>query len=636
MAEVPFAKGYYGVDYRTLLGLQRNVGGASSASMPGDPAWDVWVGPLPFLLASSPERAYLRETAPVRRERFDSARDPGENSLDSGLWIRSWTSWHLGAGQDSAEPLETDPEVARFRFDRSAGVDIFDAGSIQLLNACSQRRTGVRRLTAHPGYGVVASTDADGVRLIDDVSDTQLATDTVTSITVGLGRWYGITDAGTVVWGPLTGGPSSPIASITGATTVQVAKDRLWVGAGASLYEVTDVGAATQSPFHSFTDGSIIDIDTGAGGLYVMVDQGLTYVYVIAANNDGTLSPPEEVAVLPRGETGTMMYGYLSRYLALGTSRGVRMADCSTTESLTVGPLVIEIEGGCVDATADSNFLWVTGGTEKVDVTGDGSDMRAGLYRLDLSRQVAGVAVYGDNAAGRYSYTTDLYAPSGVAARASSVTTFEGRIYWSDSSGTLFMQDLDAYVPSGYLETGWVNFSTAETKAWQSVFAEATGEGFIGVDADSGAGFSAVVQSALRVPISGDANFDTVVHPPSTRMRLRVILIGDGTGTPRLESASMRAMPAPKRSRYVRIPLLAYDHQVDRNNSPVGYEGFTYDRLKDLEELEERGGIVQVLDTRSGETLTCQIDRVTFSSDTPPDRGYVNYGGIVTLTLLSV
>lgn len=633
---LPFNKGYWGVNYRTVSGLHRNTGSTASARTPGDPAWDVWVGPLPFLLASSPEREYVRETAPVRRERFDSARDPGENSLDSSLWLRSWTSWHLGAGQEQAEPLETDPEIARFRFDRSAGIDVFTAGSASLLHSCASRRSDVRRLTAHPTLGVVASTDTGGVRLITATADTQLAADAVNSITVGLGNWYGITAAGTVVYGPLTGGASSAVASITGATTLQVAKDRLWVGAGASLYEVTDVGAAEQTPFHSFTDGEIIDIDTGAGGLYVMVDQGLTYVYVIVANTDGSLSPPEEVAVLPRGESGTMMYGYLSRYMAIGTTRGVRLADCSTSESLTVGPLVIEIEGGCVDATADENFLWVTGGTERVDVVGDGSDMRAGLYRLDLSRQTASVAVYGDNAAGRYSYATDLYAPSGAASRASSVTTFGGLVYWADSSQNLWMEDESSFVTSGYIESGWVNFATAEVKAWQSVFAEAGGVGFIGVLADSGAGWSQVVQVALATPVRGDANIDSQIHPPSTSLRLRVLLLGDGANTPTLESASLRALAAPKRNRYIRIPLMAFDHEVDRNNSPVGYEGFSYDRVRDLEVLEEVGGLVQVLDTRSNETLTCQIERVTFESRVPPDRGKANYGGIVTLTLLAV
>lgn len=631
-----YGKGYAGVDYRTIFGLQRASSGYLEGLSQDDPAWDIWVGPLPFLLASSEQRTYVRETAPVRRERFDSARDPGENSLDSGLWIRSWTSWHLGAGQESAEPLETDPEIARFRFWRSGGVDPFRAGDVSLLNACVERRTGVRKLTAHPGYGVVASTATAGVRLITATTDTQLANSAVNSITVGLGRWYGITDAGTVAYGPLTGGASSTVASIAGATTVQVAKDRLWVGAGASLYEVSDVGAASQSPFHTFTDGRIIDIDTGAGGLYVMVDQGLTYVYVIVANTDGTLSPPEEVAVLPRGEVGTMMYGYLSRYMAIGTSRGVRLADCSTSESLTVGPLVIEIEGGCVDATADSNFLWVTGGLEQIDINADGSDMRAGLYRLDLSRQVSGVAVYGDNAAGRYSYATDLYAPGPAGDRASSVTTLAGRTYWVDSAGTLFMQDLDALVDYGWLESGWVNYSTAELKAWQSVFVEADGAGRVSLQADTGNGYSPIVQTSWAAPVSSDASVDQGLHPASTNIRLRVVLTGDGSAGPVLGALSLRAVPVPKRTRYVRIPLLAFDHDMDRNQSPVGYTGFAYDRLRDLEQLEERGDLVQVTDTRSGETLTCQIDRVTFESTTPPDRSRANYGGTISLVLLAV
>ena len=41
---------------------------------------------------------------------------------------------------------------------------------------------------------------------------------------------------------------------------------------------------------------------------------------------------------------------------------------------------------------------------------------------------------------------------------------------------------------------------------------------------------------------------------------------------------------APKRTRYIRFPLQCTDKQLDRNNNPVGYDGFGYDRLKDLED----------------------------------------------------
>jgi hypothetical protein len=626
-------KGYYGVDYRTVLGLNRSVsGGSEAARRPGDPSWDIWVGPLPFLLGNNAEAPYLRESAPVRRDRFDQARDPGDNSLDSSLWIRSWTSWHLGAGQEWAEPLELDPDIARFRYWKSAGIDPFSIGQVTLLHSVTQRRTGVRSLTAHPKHGVLASSEA-GVRKITATTDTQLSSQVGTSITVSADRWYMITDTGVVRYGSLAGGGEGQIATITGATSLQVAKDRLWVGAGKDLYEITAASAGSQTPFHTFTSGTIIDIDTGAGGLYVMVDDGMTYIYVISANADGTLSPPVEVAVLPRGETGTMLYGYLSRYMVVGTNLGVRVADCSTPESLTVGPIAIEIEGGCKDAAANSNFMWVTGGTEKIDVVGDGSDMRPGLYRMDLSRQTQSVAVYGDNAAGAYPYSTDLYS-TGVESRADALTVLDGVVYFS-CDGVLYMRN-DEYVTQGWIDLGKVNFSTAEEKAWQSVVAKVSGIGAASVFANTGAGYAPVTQSALKAPFSGDARIDTFIHPSSGWISLRAVLYGDGVTTPVGESLGVRAIPVAKRTRYVRIPLQAYDHEVDRHNSPVGYDGFAYDRLKDLEDLEESGAIIRVQDNRTGETLFCQIDKVNFANVVSPDRSRSNWGGLISLTLLSV
>ena len=141
----PLHKGWFGVQYRSKIGLHRPGPTTLTGGSPFDPSWDVYIGPLPFLLANREEEPYIRESTPAKRDRFDSARDAGENSLDSRLWIRSWTSWHLGAGQAQAEPLEQSPEVARFRFSRSAGMDVWTAGHMSLLRQPVERvSTGVR------------------------------------------------------------------------------------------------------------------------------------------------------------------------------------------------------------------------------------------------------------------------------------------------------------------------------------------------------------------------------------------------------------------------------------------------------------------------------------------------------------
>ena len=635
----PTYRGYFGVNYRTLIGLQRSLGATTEVLNPKDPAWDFYVGGLPFLLASSPERPYLRETAPIRRDRMDAARDAGEASLDSNMWLRSWTSWHLGAGQPYAEPLEGDPSVARFRFSRSGGVDVWKDGQFSLLRNVTSKQTGVRKILSVNGLGVVCSTTT-GVRVITATTNVVASSSVVDIIAASASRWYGVNAGGQVLYGPMSGGAAgTAVATITGATALNFIKDRLWVGAGRSLYEVSNVAAASQAAFHTFSDQStVVDIDTGSGGVFVLVNDGLSRIYQITVNDDGTLNAPREVGVLPRGETGNFLYGYLGRYMIIGTSRGVRVADANSGQDLPIGPLVIEMTGGCLDATANGNFVWVTAGTEGIDPDGTGAVSRAGLYRMDLSRVVKAGQAYGDTAASRYAYATDLYVNSG--GRALSVTHYGEKPWFvsgaDPASATLYIE-ADTYLLGGWLESGDVTFSTAESKAWQSITLDVAGDGGVGVYGDSGAGFSAIAQTAISTPFIGPLAIDGQVHAPSGLLELRVTISSTtGASTPIVRSIGIRALPTPKRNRYVRLPLGAYDHEIDRNQSPIGYEGFAYDRVKDLEALEEAGYLVTVSDTRTGESLTCQIERVSFMSVTPPDRGKANVGGVVTLTLLAV
>jgi hypothetical protein len=631
-------KGYWGVDYRTALGLQRSGAGAAEGFSPTDPAWDFYVGGLPFLLASSPERPYLRETAPIRRDRLDAARDAGEQSLDSNMWLRSWTSWHLGAGQNYAEPLEGDPEIARFRFDRSGGIDVWQEGQFSLLKTVTSKQTGVRKAVGINGVGVVCSTTG-GVRVVTESTNVLASSSVVDIITASATRWYGISAAGTVLYGAMSGGAAgTALATITGATALNFIKDRLWVGAGRSLYEVSNVAAASQVAFHTFSDQTrIIDIDTGSGGVFVLVDDGLSRIYQITVNDDGTLNAPREVGVLPRGETGNFLYAYLGRYMVIGTTRGVRVADANSGQDLPIGPLIIEMAGGCLDAAANGNHVWVTAGTEGIDPDGAGTTSHPGLYRMDLSRVVKAGQAYGDTAASRYAYATDLYSTNG--GRSYAVSHYGGKPWFvagtDPTNATLFIE-ADTYLLGGWLETGDVTFSTAESKAWQSIIMEIAGNGGVGVFADTGSGFSAVTQTVLATPYVGALSIDGIIHPPSGSMNIRTTLASEGAESPIVRSVGIRALPSPKRNRYIRLPLGAYDHEIDRNQSPIGYEGFAYDRVKDLEALEEAGYLVTVNDTRTGESLTCQIERVSFMATTPPDRGKANVGGVVTLTLLAV
>src|SRR5690242_2776901 len=65
--------------------------------------WDITVDGIGFILGIDDQHPYVRESAPVQKQQTDTSTEPGEQTLD-GLWIRSQTSWHLGAGARFYEP----------------------------------------------------------------------------------------------------------------------------------------------------------------------------------------------------------------------------------------------------------------------------------------------------------------------------------------------------------------------------------------------------------------------------------------------------------------------------------------------------------------------------------------------------
>jgi hypothetical protein len=62
------------------------------------PGFDVYIDGIPFLLAISTQVPFADKSAPWRKEQFDSAPEPGEQTL-SDFWTRSQLSFHGGAGQ---------------------------------------------------------------------------------------------------------------------------------------------------------------------------------------------------------------------------------------------------------------------------------------------------------------------------------------------------------------------------------------------------------------------------------------------------------------------------------------------------------------------------------------------------------
>jgi len=214
--------------------------------------YDVAIAGLPFFLGPSKEYPYKRETAQYRKQQIDQQKEPGEQTL-TGWWLRSQSSFHYGAGIRYEEPVEG--ATVGYRFNKSAGVDVFNIGKVTLL-------PDVTKLTTVPSNTprMVGGTDANGVDVVIWSDGSTLyrttAAGTTTTLTWGGtgtilavaqdGLNYYAANATGIYRGPLTGASSgtsifthpTSVGTVTNVTLGWV-KQRLIAGVNNYLFEVT-------------------------------------------------------------------------------------------------------------------------------------------------------------------------------------------------------------------------------------------------------------------------------------------------------------------------------------------------------------------------------------------------------------
>jgi hypothetical protein len=253
-------------------------------------AYDCAIAGLPFFLATNDKYPYSRETAQYRKQQIDQQKEPGEQTL-TGWWLRSQSSFHYGAGIRYEEPIEG--ETVAMRFNKSAGVDVFNIGRVTLLpdvavNANITVGTGVAPI-------MVGGTDANGIDLYLTATGSTLqrttAAGATTTITWGGsgpilalaqdGANYYVANATGIYQGTLAGGSGSLIfthPTMVGTVTKVVlgwVKQRLIAGINNYLFEVqpintysvtyTKLDAAFNatiylSSAHNFVVGSLITV----------------------------------------------------------------------------------------------------------------------------------------------------------------------------------------------------------------------------------------------------------------------------------------------------------------------------------------------------------------------------------------
>lgn len=636
-------------------------------------AFDVAIGGLPFLYNITDTVPYRRSTARWKYERVDQAREPGEQTLDSGLWVRSQTSWHLGAGIQFQEALEGNPDLLRFRYYTSTGIDPWTVGELSLLKDTSKlynvtststtaRTIAIPATLSGTDYVIAVnctstSTSSSEVR-VSKVTSAGTATTVVTGADISAEILAAETDGSSLYLATadyiydidLTAGSPTlhqhyHISSIASASnvTLKFVKNRLVAGitfaSGATIagvYELTFTshgGVANLSSITPIANTTTVPIGwkwtgiaDGRGAIYLSGYAGdKSSIFKVQPDaTTGNLGAAISVADIPLGETVRTIFGYLGTYLAIGTSRGVRIAAIADDASIVYGPIIFETTDAVTCFAARDSYIWA--GVKS------GIGGASGTYRIYLGQLLED---------GGYPYATDIYA-SGTSGSVDNLGFFPttGQLFFSITASGIWLEHATQLVSEGNIQTAIVNWGTLEKKAWKRVRIETdTLNGNIEVYADSIEGRSQIVTLTEGNEYNTDFDLSAAYLSPQVNGQLTFSLYrksDDATKGAVLKGYAIKAIPSPTRSRLIQIPLMCYDFETDRRGVRFGIQDGAKLRIAALESLESSGSTVLVQDFTSGENFDTVIEEIAFTRMTPPSQNNDNFGGIITITMRTV
>jgi len=607
--------------------------------------YDIAIGGQPFLLASSDKYPYQRQTATYRKQQFDNTKEVGEQSFE-GWWLRSQSSFHLGSGINYLDPYLS--ENVQYRFNDSAGVDVWTPGQVTMLPAT----TNVFALSDDiQMFGAIDSLDQDCVFVSDNdvltripASGTGATTipyggsgSDITSLTQD-GVYYYAANATGIYRGALTGtGATGSIYYQTGDNTVMgFVKQRLVAAIGPSVYEITTATGATgplvadKRYTHPDADWNWTAIVEGPQAVYASGYRGNnSSIFKFTLSTTGvlpTLTQAVTAADFPDDEHVTALGVYLGTYMLIGTNKGIRVGVLDANGDISYGPLTYEKTNTShtLSFAFKDRFAYAT-------VT-NAIDGKSGLIRIDLSQEVE---------QGRYAYAKDLSSGTTGNCRAVAFIGDTGRAAFAVAGSGVYFEHATNKITTGFLDTGFIRYATIEKKYFKlikpRIATPMAGSIVVSTKTIDGTINSIITIDAATPAINTDLT--TNISTPQEELAFKFTFNRDTTDTtkgPELDGYQVKSLPAVNRARQLTIPLLNFDFESDRFAVLTGYEGRAWERLQTLETLEAAGDTVVIQDFTTGEQITGVIEQLSFERTSPPDRRYSGFGGIVYVSIRTV
>ena len=636
-----------------------------------DIAYDVVIDDLPFIVSVNNQNPYRRETAPYKKEQFDNSQEPGEQSL-TGWWLRSQTSWHNGTGVTFYEP-GTDYEHVSHRFADSRGIDVWTFGEATLLPEVFHAYTGANGINAATGKNgttdCLISGDTAGVlkRLVLNNDSAMVTTNNyseagATTTLVGHSTTFPILSVATtgtryfaacseaIHTGTISNLDSDVVFArhdSSSTAMIKYAKGYLFFGDGRTLNLLntaytgngnhtgaSDIAAArlsSESKDHVNPDWNWKDVTAGPTFVYAAGSAGnKSEIYAIPFDKETSLpdmSGAFVVTALPDGETIVAIEYYLG-YLALGTTRGVRICQVDINGLVVLGPLLIDSVNAVNGFATKDKFIYAATKAK------DGAYDNACLIRIDLSQSFED---------GSFAYAYDLEYRSSLDAdnsEATEVYLLDNRLVMvveeDSTAGELQVQHSTSKRNTGWIKTGKIRYGTIEPKFFR----------YINLQCTTGQGDSIQVytidklgaESSLAIVSGGLSNKDILITNPSTKQEFMAFKFvfnnsTDDQDLPVLEAYQIKATPAGRRQRLYQYPLSCYDKEMDRYNSIFGYDGRAMEFVQSIEAIEETGKFVYVTDYRTNEQFEGVIEEVRFTNESSPDKDSSGFGGVLLVTV---
>ena len=485
------------------------------------------------------------------RDSVDQSAEPGESALNpQGLWRRSQSSWHYGAGQQYSDTADAES----YRFYTSKGVDPWTRGRLSLLSDVSQvvssansnlyLATADTRLYMSDGQTLKYTTDLSTFTTVTSTN----ASNIYSVASDGYNVFFSYADGDIDQTNAGTDAASNYITGIE-AGRLGYVKGRLMVGGqGADKHKLwnitTAAGSSANNPTALYTHpNSNFEWVGFAGGQSHIYCAGFagnrSIIYKTAIQADGTaLSIPTVAAELPFGEIVTALHGYLG-YVLVGLTDGWRFCSADDAGNLIVGPRIVL--GAQVDEFAGIG-QYVYFSYKNFDGTS------TGIGRMDISVFIS---------TNQPAYASDLMVTGQGAIP--DVHEFAGNPVFTVAGLGLYKKHATNLVASGFLRSGIYRWGVPDAKFIPKLDIRClplAGSVTLSVASDGGdfEDFT-VIDTADIKEKTLDGLEDKVFE---AEVKVTLARSSGGTTGPTLTRWMARAYAAPLRSQIFTVPLVMH------------------------------------------------------------------------------